>query len=394
MEACGHNDGMVATPPRVTFVIPCFNHGPFLPEAVASAKAQTYPAIEVIIVNDGSSDDGTLRELSRQAAAGVRVIHQPNQGLAAARNAGVYASEDSPYFVPLDADDRVEPDFVRTLITALRAAPEASHAYCWTRFFGAARRLWRCEPWSLDRLILQNLHPATALVRRSAFDAVGGYRPAMEHGYEDWDFWLALAARGAGGVCVRQPLFCYRQHVPGASMLARMGSRRREMRRRMVEQHRALFECWLESWPGPMKWPPRESDGSATRGESIAGSGSAARGRAGSTRPELFCRHHPGDTGAALGAGVEKSVDDILYELEAALAVDHIERSRAWRVLGGRGAATVRDSGQRAAARPSERLREIQTDWRYRAIQAIKRIPPYPWLTRWIHGTRSGPPPL
>ncbi len=389
---------MAAALPRVTFVIPCFNHGEFLPEAVASAKAQTYPATKIIIVDDGSTDDCTRQELSRQAGGGVRVIHQQNQGLAAARNTGVQAAGESPFFVPLDADDRVEPGFVRTLLTALHAAPEASHAYCWTRFFGAARRVWRCESWSLDRLILQNLHPATALVRRSAFDAAGGYRPAMEHGYEDWDFWLALAAGGAHGVCVRQPLFCYRQHASGASMLARMGSRRREMRQRMVERHHALFECWLRSWPGPMQWPQRAVDGREISSDSSAESVRAASGCVGATRAERVCAERADDKCAADGTAAAARVDEILAELEAAIAIDHIERSRAWRTLQGLGAAggsaAECDGGPRCATRPSERLRQIHADWRYRAIQAIKRIPPYPWLTRWLHGANSGPPRL
>lgn len=333
----------VPSPAPVAVVIPCYNHGAYLPEALASVRAQTHPAAACIIVNDGSTEPATLRALrDADGQPGVRIISQSNQGLAAARNAGVRASA-VPFFVPLDADDRLAPGFIERLLPALLRAECTSHAYAWTRFFGARSGLWRCEAYDPQRLILHNLHPATALIRRSAFDAVGGYQADMVQGYEDWDLWLALAAAGWRGSCVAEPLFEYRQHAAGASMLGQMGDRRRAMRRRMIEHHLSFFHRWYDGWIGVEN--PR--------------------------------------------APAHLDADALLRELEAALEVDFIERSRAWRWLGGRRTGPGSPAWSVAGRRPSRgiaptaRLMAIRTGRRYRFIQWLKRRRAYRWFADW-----------
>jgi glycosyltransferase involved in cell wall biosynthesis len=320
----------MALPPRVAIVIPCYNHGAYLPEAVSSALGQTHAAVECIVVDDGSTDAATRRVLDELHAPGLRVLAQSNQGLAAARNAGVRAS-DAPFFVPLDADDRLDPRFVERLLPALLEDERSSHAYCWTTFCGARRGVWRCAAYDPWRLVLHNLHPATALLRRAAFDAAGGYQTDMRHGYEDWDLWLALAASGWRAVRVAEPLFFYRQHAPGASMLGQMGAARREMRRRMIDHHHAFFQHWLAAWLG------------------------------------------------AAVARREVGVDALLTELEAAIEVDFTEGSRLWRWLGGRRSGPGSTS---AGVPPSDRLRVLRRSLRYRVIQTLKAAPPYRWLAR------------
>lgn len=227
--------------PRVAIVIPCYNHGLYLPEAIATARAQTHRNIEIIVVDDGSTDEATCAALARFEREGVRVLRQPNQGLAGARNAGVRASE-APFYVPLDADDRIEADFVAKLLPALRDDPRIGYAYSQAQLFGAESRLWRCPDYDPRNLVIENLSTATAVVRRAAFDAAGGYSRDMTDGYEDWDFWLALNRAGFAGRCVPLPLFCYRKHAQNASMLARLGPHRDAMILHMIRHHREQFE--------------------------------------------------------------------------------------------------------------------------------------------------------
>src|ERR1035437_4628757 len=98
----------MSKPCKVSVVIPCFNHGEFLPEAVASVTQIGRDDVELIVVDDGSTDELTGREMDKLVAQGIKVVQQGNKGLAAARNAGILAAQ-GEYIFPLDADDRLRP---------------------------------------------------------------------------------------------------------------------------------------------------------------------------------------------------------------------------------------------------------------------------------------------
>src|SRR5690606_6447363 len=102
----------------------------------------------------------------------------------------------APYFVALDADDKLDPRFIERLLPPLLADPACGYGYSHVRFFGAQHGGWECPPYDPRRLLIENLSVATALVRRRAFDEVGGYSPDMIYGFEDWDFWIALLGLG------------------------------------------------------------------------------------------------------------------------------------------------------------------------------------------------------
>jgi len=338
-----------ATAPTVAVIIPCFNQGRFLPEALASVRAQTHPQVKCVVVDDGSTQAetlGILRELERD---GLTVLRQSNQGLAAARNTGVRATC-TEYFVPLDADDRLHPRFIEFLLPPLRADRSLGFAYCHVRFFGAENRTWECRPYDPARLIFQNLGAATALVRREAFESVGGYATDMTEGYEDWDFWLALLGAGWRGVLVPRPLFYYRRYAGGDSMLGRLEQRPQNMLRRMIAH-----------------------------------------------RPALFARYLLGAEHMAACASVSEG--ELLEELDARRQLDYIESSFFWRLVltAARGPVAgwlgVDRGSQRPCERPSERLRRIRSSPAYQLIQAVKRTAPLRWYARLRHGPGAGPPP-
>ncbi len=229
---------------RVAVIIPCFNQGRFVREAVESVRRQDWPHVECVVVDDGSTDPGTVWTLDELAREGIRLVRQENRGLPAARNAGVRSTE-TPLFVCLDADDRIAPTFISRLLPRLLDDPGVGYCYCWTRFFGARSGRWRCPEYDPKRLLLQNLSPATAVVRRAAFDQVGGYRETMTHGYEDWDLWLGLLAAGYAGACVPETLFFYRKHPPGRSMLHGTLRRHSQLVGELVDHHRPLFAAQL-----------------------------------------------------------------------------------------------------------------------------------------------------
>jgi glycosyltransferase involved in cell wall biosynthesis len=187
---------------RASLIIPTFNHARFLGAAIDSALAQTLGAVDVIVVDDGSTDD-TPAVLERYAGR-VRVLRQPNRGLSAARNAGLAAARGT--FVSfLDADDVMAPTKLAAQLAVVERSPAIGWTYCDVlmetvatgattraseRFGYAARAL---DGWLFPELIHGNFIPAIApLVRRTALEAAGGFDERLT-ALEDWDMWLRLS---------------------------------------------------------------------------------------------------------------------------------------------------------------------------------------------------------
>ena len=199
----------------VSIVVLCHNYGRYLREAVDSAIAQTHPSCEVLVVDNGSSDDSF--EVARSYGDAVQVIrHERNQGVERAFNDAVGRCQ-GEYVVRLDADDRLEPSYVERLLNALERSSESAFAYCRARMFGAREGVMRCFPFSPFLLAGRtNFVNASALTSRAAFLEAGGYSEDLEHTNEDWDLWLKLLERGRRGTYVRAPLLNWRRH-PGGS---------------------------------------------------------------------------------------------------------------------------------------------------------------------------------
>jgi glycosyltransferase involved in cell wall biosynthesis len=238
------------TPPLVSIVIPNFNLGRYAGEAIASALAQTHPAVEVIVVDDGSSDDSLerIRATPGVRAGRVQLLAQANGGVARARNAGA-ARAGGRFLVFLDADDQLEPAYVERCLAALEAAPATvAYAYTQMRYFGAAEGIYRSKPFGRWKLIRGNFINASALVRREAFEAVGGFDAGMT-GHEDHALWVAMLARGWGGVFVPEPLIRYRRHQ-AASRNTLTRARLRQLHADVAIRHPRLFWLHLLLHPG------------------------------------------------------------------------------------------------------------------------------------------------
>jgi glycosyltransferase involved in cell wall biosynthesis len=219
----------------VTAVVPCFNYGAWVADAVDSLLAQEGGAPNVVVVDDGSTDPATLAALD---ALSVPVLRQPNRGLSAARNAG-YAATDTPLLIALDADDRLPPGALRALKRPLAQDPSIGFAYGVTRFFGDWDGEMRFPPLDAYRLLHRHIVGPVGLTRRALWEDVGGYDPAFRTGYEDWDFWLGALERGWRGAKVDEVTFLYRRH--GETML--LGARReyRRLYASLRAKHATLF---------------------------------------------------------------------------------------------------------------------------------------------------------
>ena len=204
----------------VTVIVPVFNYADFVPETLQSVAAQSLGLLDLVVVDDASPDDSGAMVQAWIAAHGGRfnrvivLRHRRNAGLGFARNSG-FAAAETPFVLPLDADNRLRPAACETLLANLRAS-EAAFAYPAIQAFGSKTEVFGREAFSVPRLEIGNYIDAMALVRKSAWAEAGGY-DHVQYGWEDYDFWCRLTERGHFGVNVPEILADYRVHA--ASML-------------------------------------------------------------------------------------------------------------------------------------------------------------------------------
>jgi glycosyltransferase involved in cell wall biosynthesis len=223
--------------PLVSAVVPCYNYGNRVVEAVHSLLQQTYPDLEVIVVDDGSTDNVTLEALqSLEGTNRVRVVRKSNGGLASARNYGTEVSRGEFIFY-LDNDDKAEPLAIHLLLLKLiHSGPNVSYAYPEQWYEGDVNLVWRPQHFNHYDLLFTNHPTVCALVRKSAWKAVRGYDELMRKGMEDWEFWLVLAKNSHFGVRVSVPLFRYNRH--GTTMVSETAKHSVEIRNGLIRSPR------------------------------------------------------------------------------------------------------------------------------------------------------------
>jgi GT2 family glycosyltransferase len=201
---------------RVSVVVPCYNGARHLREAIDGVLAQTHPDVELVVADDGSTDESVA--IASSYGARVRVVAQPNAGPATARNLALrHASGE--FVALLDADDRFHPTKLASQVARLRTHEDAGAVYCGWRLVDGEGRPFPEEGWPsvegdlLRRLVLGNLfHPVSVVVRRHLVDAVGGFDARCPVN-EDWDLFLRLSLAGARWACVNEALCDYRIHA-------------------------------------------------------------------------------------------------------------------------------------------------------------------------------------
>lgn len=243
------NGGADTGPAIVTIVIPLYNGSRFIAKTLESALAQTFRQVEVIVVDDGSTDDGPAIVGALASDHRVLLLSSPHLGVAMARNEGAArASRSSEHLLFLDADDILHPDALATLIGALDRRPDAAGAFVLADYIDAdgnvldegdfPRHMRGREDLAEGRLVgrdpTADVHaehlflanhvypPSCLLVRRTAWDLAGGFDPRFLA--EDWEFVVRLAQRGPL-VPIDRVMVGYRRHASNAS-----GDRSRNIR--------------------------------------------------------------------------------------------------------------------------------------------------------------------
>jgi glycosyltransferase involved in cell wall biosynthesis len=225
--------------PTVSVVIPCFNYGRFVLEAIDSCLASTFEDLEVLVVDDGSTDQATIDILRSLDRPRTRVIWQSNKKLPAARNTG-FREARGKYVLPLDADDLIHPTLIEKSVWVLENRPDVGFVSYWLDIFGTENLTWKPIPFNYHTLLFANHVTVTSLVRREAWERAGGYNESMTLGYEDWDFWIKLGSAGWLGHQISEPIFRYRKH--GKSMITESVKRHDEIVRQIRRNHPEVYK--------------------------------------------------------------------------------------------------------------------------------------------------------
>jgi glycosyltransferase involved in cell wall biosynthesis len=205
----------------VSVVIPCYNYGRYLSQAIDSVLNQTFQPLEIIVVDDGSTDNTAA--VAAAYGSRIKYLTQANKGVSAARNLGLrQATGKFVHF--LDADDYVLPGIYEKMVAAFNARPDAVAVYAGCNWVDAnggllIPREGRVESADVYHdLILINQWPlASVMTLASTVELVGGFDESMAASCEDWDLWLRLAATGGRFVPIEGIYACYRQQNQGAS---------------------------------------------------------------------------------------------------------------------------------------------------------------------------------
>ena len=178
-------------------------------ETLDSLQTQTCTDYEIIVVNDGSTDAATIAVLQSLKSEKIRVFHTANRGVSAARNRGIEEAQ-GDYILPLDADDKIGPDYLLRSVDLLESRPDVAIVYGERVLFGEREGMDPLPDYNARALLVDNCIYPAALFRKADWEMVGGYSEKMTYGWEDWDFWISLSELNKQVVKIPEILFYYR----------------------------------------------------------------------------------------------------------------------------------------------------------------------------------------
>ena len=197
----------ISAAPQVSVLVANYNYGRYLPKCLDSVLAQTWKKVEIIVVDDCSTDDS--REVLKAYADRCTVIHRPtNSGNPCYPHNEAAAISKGELLMYLDPDDWIEPSYIEEAIRELRRHPEASIVYPGISIFGAYERIVPPSPYDIHRLIMANFIPCCSLYRREMWEDSEGYVSNVK-GADDWNLWVAGASLGFLGVPLPRQHFHY-----------------------------------------------------------------------------------------------------------------------------------------------------------------------------------------
>lgn len=194
---------------KVSVIMPCYNDGKYIQESIKSVMNQTYKNIELIIIDDGSTDNKTINILSQMQKNSIKLLKTKHIGTSGARNKGI-ENATGDYILPLDSDDIIDITYIEKAIQVIESNSNIGIVYCRAELFGEENKLWELPTYSINEMLVRNIIFVTALFRKEDWILIGGYDTSFNKGLEDYDFWLSILELGREVVQIPEILFKYR----------------------------------------------------------------------------------------------------------------------------------------------------------------------------------------
>jgi len=227
--------------PVISIIITCYNDGEFLPVCINSIEKIKAAPKEVIIVNDGSTDERTLILLGELKASGYKVIDQANQGSSKARNTGIAAAA-APYILLIDSDDFIEPELVHEGIRILDEQPGTGVVYSDVATFGKETTKRHLPEFDFARLLTGNYVYISSVFRKSIWEQNNGFdeNPKLK-AHQDWDFWIMTAKSKWHFHHIKKCLFHYRIRSHSVSSMAHDPDVQKEINQYITTKHADVY---------------------------------------------------------------------------------------------------------------------------------------------------------
>lgn len=200
-----------SNPPILTVIIPCYNHGIYLEEAIGSVLSVKNVNIEIVVINDGSTDPKTLDILEQLNTKNIHIINQENKGPCAARNAGIKIAK-GKYILTLDSDNIIKPEFVYKSLNILNET-NFDIVYSKPQFIGEnlPERMFQTREFDIYKLLQGNFIDTCSIYNKEVWVMNMGYETNIPYkGFEDWEFWINSYSNGFKFKFIDEELFYYR----------------------------------------------------------------------------------------------------------------------------------------------------------------------------------------
>ncbi len=239
------------TKSNVTVIIPCYNDGQYLMEALQSIYKQTLLPEKIIIVDDGSNT-ATKKILASINHPLVQIVHQENKGVSVARNHAISIVQ-TDYILNLDADDYYEPTFLERAAAILEKDQEVVAVSSYHRIFTQNKTVEIEKPLGgkLKDFIVINNCSANTFFRKSSWQEVGGFDEKMRKGYEDWEFWIAILKLGGTIHIIPEVLSHYRNKNTSRNKNA-LKKHDFELRNYIFLKHKEVYHEHLDFYIGEL----------------------------------------------------------------------------------------------------------------------------------------------
>ena len=222
--------------PLVSVIIPIYNYGVQFERTLTSVFDSTYKNIEIVIVDDGSSDVYVREKLNSIAEnPSIKLIRQENSGPSSARNNGIKNSN-GEFILPLDSDDSIHPDYIQSCVNILKNNKNISPVYCDTLHVGQIQGVEQRPEWSMERLIQGPFIVNCSMFHKEAFNKCEGYDETMK-GWEDYDLWIRMAKNGYVGKRIPKPLFSYFHHENDGTVSTEANKNQQELYNKIMEKN-------------------------------------------------------------------------------------------------------------------------------------------------------------